>query len=46
MEGQLILAMIAQSFRLRLVPGRVVEPEPVVTLRPKGGLAMTITPRS
>jgi cytochrome P450 len=46
MEGQLILAMIAQSFRLRLVPGRPVEPEPAVTLRPKGGLPMTVTPRS
>jgi cytochrome P450 len=42
MEGQLILAALAQ--RLRFVPldGREVVPEPLVTLRPKGGLPMRI----
>ena len=42
MEGQLILAALAQ--RLRFVPldGRPVTPEPLVTLRPKGGLPMRV----
>ena len=42
MEGQLILAALAQ--RLRFVPldGRDVAPEPLVTLRPKGGLPMRV----
>jgi cytochrome P450 len=46
MEAQLVLAMIAQSFRLRLVPGHRVEPDPSVTLRPRGALPMTVTARS
>jgi cytochrome P450 len=46
MEAQLVLAMIAQAFRLRLVPGRSVEPDPAVTLRPRDGLPMTVTARS
>jgi len=42
MEGQLILASLAQ--RLRFVPldDRPVVPEPLVTLRPKGGLPMRV----
>jgi len=46
MELVLVLATIAQRFRLRLAPGHAVEPEPVITLRPKGGLPMTVTARS
>jgi cytochrome P450 len=42
LEAQLILATIVQRAELELVPGRVVEVEPVVTLRPKGGLAMVV----
>jgi cytochrome P450 len=42
MEGQLILATIAQRFRLDLVPGHPVVPEPLVTLRAKYGLRMTL----
>jgi cytochrome P450 len=42
MEARLILAMIAQRFRLQLVPGHPVEPEPLVTLRPRHGLKMTL----
>ena len=45
MEAQLILAMIAQRFQLRLVPGHPVEPQLLVTLRPKYGLQMTIHQR-
>lgn len=44
-EAQLVLAMIAQRYRLRLRPGYVVQPEPLITLRVKGGLPMTLHPR-
>ncbi|MCI0648631.1 MAG: cytochrome P450 [Chloroflexi bacterium] len=39
-EAQLILATIAQRCRLELVPGHPVEPDPLITLRPKYGLPM------
>ena len=42
MEAQLILATIVQRYRLRLVPGHPVEPQMLVTLRPKYGLPMTL----
>jgi cytochrome P450 len=45
METQLVLAMIAQRFRLRLAPGHAVVPEPLITLRPQGALAMTVGTR-
>jgi cytochrome P450 len=41
MEAQIMLAMIAQRYQLRLAPGQQVIPEPLVTLRPKNGLRMT-----
>jgi cytochrome P450 len=41
-EAQMLLARIAQRFRLELVPGHRVELEPVVTLRPRGGLPMRL----
>lgn len=44
LEAQLILAMVAQSFRLRLVPGHPVEPLPGITLRARHGLRMTLEP--
>ncbi len=40
MEGVLLLSTIAQRWRFRLVPGRAVEAQPVVTLRPRNGLPM------
>lgn len=40
-EAQLVMARIAQRYRLDLVPGHPVIPEPTVTLRPREGLAMT-----
>ncbi len=43
-EATLVLAMLAQSFRLRLVPGAGVEPRPMLTLRPRHGLPMTLHP--
>jgi cytochrome P450 len=42
MEGQLILAALAQRLRFCPVDGREVEPEPLVTLRPRGGLPMRV----
>ena len=44
-EAQLIIASVAQRFRLRLASGHPVEPEPSVTLRPRHGLLMYPTPR-
>ena len=41
MEGQLALAMVARRFRFRLVPGHRVEPQALVTLRPRYGLRVT-----
>jgi cytochrome P450 len=45
LETQVVLAMIVQSFRLELVPGAVVEPFPMVTLRPRPNLPMTLHER-
>ncbi len=45
MEGVLVLATIAQRWRLRLVSGYPVEPEPLITLRPKHGMKMTVEAR-
>jgi len=42
MEARLVLAMVAQEFAPRLVPGRSVALEALVTLRPRGGLWMTL----
>ncbi len=40
MEAQFTLAMVAQRFTLRGVPGVPVVPEPLVTLRPRGPMPM------
>lgn len=46
MEAALLLATIAQRYRLRLAePDQKVELEPVVTLRPKNGLPMRLEKR-
>lgn len=44
-EATLLLASIVQRYRLSLVPGTRVALEPLITLRPKGHLMMTLTPR-
>ncbi len=46
MEAQLVLATVAQRYRLRLVPGHPVEPRVQLTLRPRYGLPMTLHSRS
>jgi len=45
MEGVLLLATLAQKWKLTLVPGHRVEPEPLITLRPKYGMRMHIESR-
>ena len=45
MEGSLILASIAQKWKLGLLPDHKVEPQPLITLRPKYGMRMQIEPR-
>ena len=42
LESALVIATIAQRFRFRLVPGRKAVAEPLVTLRPKRGIWMTL----
>jgi cytochrome P450 len=46
MEGVLLLATLAQKWKLRLVPGHRVEPEPLITLRPRYGMRMQLEARA
>src|SRR5438552_6801206 len=46
MEGVLLLASLGQKWRLKLVPGHPVEPEPLITLRPKYGMRMSLEARA
>jgi len=45
MEGVLLLATIGQKWKFKLVPGHQVEPEPLITLRPKYGMKMIVEAR-
>lgn len=45
MEGILLIATLAQRFSLRLVPNHPVELKPVITLRPKHGMRMSVVRR-
>lgn len=45
MEARLILATLAQRYRLRLVPGQDIEPLGRITLRPSNGMRMTLERR-
>ena len=44
MEAVLVTAMIARELRLSGAPGRAVRPEPMLSLRVRGGLRMTVHP--
>ena len=45
LEMLVVLAMMAQAYELRLVPGHPVKPEALITLRPRYGLRMTLRQR-
>jgi len=45
MEGILVLATLARKWKARLVPGHRVELKPLITLRPKYGMRMTLERR-
>lgn len=45
MEASLVLATLAQKWKLKLVPGHKVEPQPLITLRPRFGMRMQIERR-
>lgn len=44
-EGVLLLATLAQKWKLKLVAGHRAEPEPLITLRPKYGMRMQVQAR-
>jgi cytochrome P450 len=46
MEGVLLLATIAQKWKLNLVPGHKIEPQPLITLRSKYGMRMMVEGRN
>ena len=46
MEGILLIAILAQQWRLRMVPHHPVALKPVITLRPKHGMKMTFIKRA
>ena len=46
MEAVLLLATIAQQFRIQIAPGQTVKMQPTVTLRPRNGIPVTLKRRS
>jgi cytochrome P450 len=45
MEGILLIATLARTWSMRLVPGHNVAVNPVITLRPRHGMRMTVSKR-
>ena len=45
MEAQIVLAALAQRVSFALLPGQRIEPEPLVTLRPRYGLRVRVVRR-
>jgi cytochrome P450 len=45
LEAAIVVGTIAQKFRFKLAPGHPVVPEPLVTLRPRHGIRMTLHAR-
>lgn len=45
MEARLVLATLAQAYRMRLAPGHPVEAQGLITLRPRHGMKMILEPR-
>jgi len=46
LEAAIVIATLARRFRFRLVPGEPIIPEPLVTLRPRRGIPMTLHGRN
>ena len=46
LEAMLIIATIAQRYRIELVPGQVVHPEPLITLRPSPEIRAVVIRRT
>jgi len=46
LEAAIVIGTLAQKFRFRLVPGYAVVAEPLVTLRPRHGIQMTLHARA
>jgi cytochrome P450 len=46
LEAAIVIGTLAQRFQFRLVPGHPVVPEPLVTLRPRYGIRMTLHART
>lgn len=44
-EGIVLLATLGQQWQMRLVPGHPVELQPLITLRPRHGMRMTLARR-
>jgi cytochrome P450 len=44
-ELVLVIATLAQRWKPRLAPGQIVEPQPLITLRPKYGMKMLLEAR-
>jgi cytochrome P450 len=44
LEAQLTLIMVAQKCTLHLVPGQNIEMDPMITLRPRPGIRVTVVP--
>jgi cytochrome P450 len=45
-EAVVVLAMVAQHYRLTLVPGQTIVPQPSITLRPRPGVKVILEERS
>jgi len=46
LEAAIVIGTIAQRFKFRLAPGQAVVPEPLITLRPRNGIRMTLHART
>jgi len=46
MEALLLMAAISQRYKLHLVPGQKIKPEPLITLRPRNGILMKLEDRN
>lgn len=44
-ESSMALAMACRRFKMELVPGQAIKPEPIITLRPSGPVLLKLTPR-